>query len=57
MPAQSEKQRKAAGMALAAIRGKVPRRKLTGAAKSMAEMHEAVLKDFARKPKRGVLPA
>ena len=37
MPAQSEEQRKAAGMALAAKRGKLDPKTLQGAAKQMFE--------------------
>ena len=50
MPAKSEKQRRAAGMALAAKRGKVSPHKLVGAAKQMyLDMTEAQLEDFAEK--------
>jgi len=53
MPAKSEKQRRAAGMALAAKRGKVSPRRLLGAAKQMyLDMTEAQLEDFARKTKK-----
>lgn len=52
MPAKSGRQRRAAGMALAARRGKIPMSKLKGAAKSMAKMSEQDLRDFAKKPKR-----
>jgi len=50
MPAKSERQRRAAGMALAAKRGKISPRKLVGAAKQMyLDMSEAQLEDFAKK--------
>ena len=52
MPAKSEAQRKAAGAALAAKRGKSPPKALAGASKSMAKsMTESQLRDFASKPK------
>jgi len=41
MPAESEKQRRAAGMALAAKRGKLDPRKLFGAAKQMYDSMSA----------------
>lgn len=48
MPAQSEKQQKAAGMALAAKRGEIEASELKGAAKSMYEsMSENQLKEMA----------
>lgn len=51
MPAKSEDQRKAAGMALAAKRGRVPVKNLKGAAKSMYDsMSMSELMKFARKP-------
>ena len=50
MPAESEAQRRAAGLALAAKRGEVPVNQLRGAAKSMHDsMNEKQLRDFARK--------
>ncbi|MFX0022199.1 MAG: DUF3008 family protein [Candidatus Hermodarchaeota archaeon] len=51
MPSVSGRQRRAAGMALAAKRSKIPIRKLKGAAKSMAKMSEQDLRDFAKKKK------
>jgi hypothetical protein len=52
MPAESEEQRKAAGMALAAKRGEVDPKTLQGAAKQMYDsMSEDQLRDFAKKPK------
>ena len=50
MPAESEKQRKAAGAALAVKRGQQPRSSLKGASKSMVKMSERQLRDYARKP-------
>ena len=52
MPATSEKQRKAAGVALAYKRGTLTT-PLGGAAKQMAKMPTESLRDFARKPKKG----
>lgn len=50
MPAESEAQRKAAGMALAAKRGEIALSRLTGAARQMFDsMTEVQLADFARK--------
>ena len=50
MPAKSEKQRKAAGAALAAKRGDMPKSKLKGASKDMYEsMTEKELEDYAKK--------
>jgi hypothetical protein len=49
MPAKSERQRKAAGAALAAKR-KGSTQGLGGPAKGMASMSEDQLEDFARKP-------
>lgn len=52
MPATSDKQRRAAGMALAAKKGEIPKSKLKGAAKDMCEsMTKKQLTDFAEKPK------
>lgn len=49
MPAKSEDQRKAAGVALAAKRGKTSPTRLKGAAKSMYEgMSEEQLRHFAK---------
>ena len=50
MPAQSEHQQKAAAVALSAKRGKLPRKKLGGAAKSMMGMKEESLRHFASTP-------
>ncbi|WP_026180701.1 DUF3008 family protein [Henriciella marina] len=48
MPAKSKAQQKAAGAALAAKRGDMPKSKLKGASKEMEEsMSEAELEDFA----------
>ncbi len=56
MPAKSKSQQKGAGMALAAKRGKIPMRKLKGAAKQMAgSMTEKQLEEFAS-TKRSKLP-
>ena len=52
MPAKSSRQRKAAGVALAAKRGKVPMSKLKGPAKTMAKMSEKDLSDFAKNPNK-----
>jgi hypothetical protein len=53
MPAESEAQRKAAAMAYAAKHGGKAGRK-GGAVRSMMSMSDADLKDFMRKPKKGV---
>ena len=56
MPAQSQAQQKAAGAALAAKHGKVPKAKLKGASCEMFEtMTEKELDDLAR-VKRSTLP-
>ena len=52
-PSISEKQRRAAGMALAAKRGKIPKKKLRGPARAMSKMSTESLRHFARKPKKG----
>lgn len=53
MPAVSEEQQRAAGMALAAKRGEIPVSDLKGAAKDMYNsMTEAQLRELARKPTR-----
>ncbi len=52
MPAVSEDQRRAAGLALSAKRGNTPVSELRGAAKDMFDsMTEAELEELARKPK------
>ena len=57
MPATSKAQQKAAGAALAAKRGDMPKSKLKGASKEMAaSMTEKQLEEFAS-TKRGDLPA
>lgn len=53
MPAKTEDQRRAAGMALAAKRGEIPKSKLKGAAKSMMSMSQKELKKMASKKKGG----
>jgi len=53
MPARSARQRRAAGMALAAKRGEISPRKLRGAAKQMySSMSESQLRDFAKKSRK-----
>jgi hypothetical protein len=57
MPAKSKAQQKAAGAALAAKRGDMPKSKLKGASKQMEEsMSEKELHDMAQ-TKRKKLPA
>jgi hypothetical protein len=51
MPSTSEKQRKAAAMALAAKHGKL-KVKPGGAVKSMMSMSDSDLRDFAKKKRR-----
>lgn len=54
MPAISAAQQKAAGAALSAKRGDIPKSKLKGASKSMAEsMSEKQLKDIASTKRKG----
>jgi hypothetical protein len=56
MPAKSKAQKKAAGAALAAKRGDMPKSKLKGASKEMEKsMSESELEDFAE-TKRKKLP-
>ncbi len=50
MPAESERQRQAAGAALAVKRGQAPASGLRGTAKSMLRMTRSQLEDYARKP-------
>lgn len=54
MPAKSQAQQKAAGAALAAKRGDIPKSKLRGASKEMEKsMSEEALKDFAETKRKG----
>lgn len=54
MPAKSQAQQKAAGAALAAKRGDMPKSKLRGASKEMEKsMSEKELKDFAETKRKG----
>ena len=56
MKAKSKKQQKAAGAALSAKRGEMPKERLQGASRSMEEsMSEKELEDLAGTP-RGDLP-
>ena len=50
MPAQSQHQQRAAAVALSAKRGKLPRKKLQGPAKSMMGMSKESLRHFASTP-------
>lgn len=53
MPAESESQRRAAGLALAAKRGEVAISSLKGPARSMYDsMNERQLRDFAKSVKK-----
>ncbi|MGF0538334.1 DUF3008 family protein [Agrobacterium sp. ES01] len=55
MPAQSKAQQKAAGAALAAKRGDMPKSKLQGASKQMVEsMTEKELEDLAESKRKGL---
>lgn len=55
MPAQSKAQQKAAGAALAAKRGDMPKSKLQGASKQMVEsMTEKELEDLAETKRKGL---
>ncbi|MFO0991679.1 MAG: DUF3008 family protein [Hyphomicrobiales bacterium] len=54
MPAKSKAQQKAAGAALAAKRGEVPKSKLVGASKEMYDsMSEKQLDEFASTKRKG----
>ena len=54
MPAKSAAQQKAAGAALSAVRGDMPKSKLKGASKSMAEtMTEMQLEELANTRRQG----
>lgn len=54
MPAKSKAQQKAAGAALAAKRGEIPKNKLQGASKSMVEsMTEKELDELASTKRKG----
>ena len=54
MPARSKAQQKAAGAALSAKRGDMPKSKLKGASKQMAEsMTETQLEEFASTKRKG----
>ena len=54
MPAKSKAQQKAAGAALAAKRGEIPKSKLQGASKSMARsMTEKELDELASTKRKG----
>lgn len=47
MPAKSKAQQRAAGMALAAKRGEIPKSQLRGAAKQMLKMSKEQLEEYA----------
>lgn len=54
MPAKSAAQQKAAGAALSAKRGDMPKSKLKGASREMVEsMSEKQLEEFAATPRKG----
>lgn len=54
MPAKSKAQQKAAGAALAAKRGDIPKRDLRGASRTMEDtMTEKELRDLASTPRKG----
>lgn len=54
MPAKSKAQQKAAGAALAAKRGEIPKSKLKGASRDMEKsMTEQELTDLASTPRNG----
>lgn len=52
MSAKSGRQRRAAGAALAAKKGKMPVSRLKGPAKQMFKMSKQDLRDFAKKHKK-----
>jgi hypothetical protein len=54
MPAKSKAQQKAAGAALAAKRGEIPKRDLKGASRQMVDsMNERQLREFAKTKRKG----
>ena len=53
MPAKSDAQQRAAGAALSAKRGDMPKTKLKGASKSMLSMSEAELEKMASTKRKG----
>jgi hypothetical protein len=54
MPAKSKAQQKAAGAALAAKRGEIPKSELKGASRSMVEsMSETQLRELAETRRKG----
>ena len=53
MPAKSAAQQKAAGAALAAKRGDMPKSKLKGASKQMEHMSKTQLEEFAHTKRKG----
>ncbi len=54
MPAKSKAQQKAAGAALSAKRGEIPKSKLKGASREMVDsMTEKQLEDFASTKRKG----
>lgn len=54
MPAKSKAQQRAMGMALAAKKGKIPKKKLKGSAKEMMKMDETDLVEFAKTKRKGL---
>jgi hypothetical protein len=54
MPATSKAQQQAAGIALAAKRGDIPKSKLRGASKEMAKMGGGSLRKFAATKRKGL---
>jgi hypothetical protein len=54
MPAKSAAQQKAAGAALSAKRGRTPKSRLKGASKTMLDMSEQQLEDFAHTKHEGL---
>jgi len=54
MPAKSQSQARAAGMAMAAKEGKMPMSKMQGASKSMMKMPKEELEKFASTPRKGL---
>lgn len=55
MPAKSEAQQQAAGIAYAVKKGKLPVSKLKGASKQMVKMSEEDLKHFAKTKRKGLV--
>jgi len=54
MPSKSKAQQRTAGIAYAAKKGKIPKKKLKGAAKEMMKMDESDLLEYAKTKRKGL---